>query len=106
MRIAIFTFDGKTVAFQSLSQPFDLHIFERVTTAQEERILRAQGSSDRAKIDCGPERYIALYLSSVHYCQISFSSGKQARVGIEYYDVFEGPRVVWEANPSTALSRS
>lgn len=106
IRLAIFTLDGKSVTTQSLSRPFDIRRFARTAAAQRDRVLRSHGSPDLAKIDCGPYRYVALYLSSVYYCQVSYSSGKRGRIGIEYYDPFEGPQAVWEANPTANATQS
>ena len=96
-RIAIFTSDGKRVAFQSLTRSYDLWALERLAKRQEERRLREGGSPLLASVDCGPQRFVALSLLSVYYCRMAFSNGREARVGIEYYDAFEGPQIVFDS---------
>lgn len=99
LQIAVFTGDAGQLDFQNLSRLYDLHKLVMSVKRLQARFARAHPSAALASIDCGAQSRIVLTLLSVHYCAVRLSDGHRGRIGIEYYDPFEGPHVVVERAP-------
>lgn len=99
LQVAVFTGDAGQLDFQDLSRLYDIHKLVTSVRRLQARFARTHPGAALAGIDCGAQSRIVLTLLSVHYCAVRLSDGRRDRLGIEYYDPFEGPHVVVERAP-------